>query len=504
LGFSDDDVPGEFAFFESRMHPEDRDLLLRAMTDHLKRQVPLDAVCRLQHRSGEYFWFRVRGQAAWDEHGRARRMAGSILDVHLTKRLEEELIRAKEAAIAASLSKSEFLANMSHEVRTPLTAILGYTELLLSSGATPEQSEALETIQRNGQHLLCVLNDILDLSKIEAGKLQVESVPCAPLELLHDVHEIMRVRADAKGLKLSLVVETDLPDVFHSDPTRLRQILLNLVSNAVKFTEVGEVQIRARYLPRDTRRGALSIDVIDTGPGMTAEHVAGLFTPFFQGDQAMARRHGGTGLGLAISRRLAEMLGGEIHVHSVPHCGSTFTLVVPLELPDGAQLVSAEEARRRRRQPPRAEPPPADLLQGVRVLLAEDGLDNQRLIAFVLRKAGAEVTVVSNGQEAVERCLGHDDATHAPRFDVVLMDMQMPQMDGYEATRLLRAEGYRGPIIALTAHAMSHDRQRCLDAGCDDYASKPVQRAELLKLVARYARAPRGIAPPEETAAASP
>ncbi len=502
LGFADEDVPGNFAFFESRIHPEDRDLLLRAMTDHLKRQVPLDAVCRLQHYCGEYHWFRVRGQAAWDEHGRARRMAGSILDINLTKRVEEELIRAKEAAVSASRSKSEFLANMSHEVRTPLTAILGYTEQLLDSNVTPEQSEALQTIQRNGQHLLCVLNDILDLSKIEAGKMQVESVPCAPLELLHDVCEMMRVRADAKGLLLSLVVESPLPEMFVSDPTRLRQILLNLVSNAVKFTEVGEVQIRARYAADDAQHGTLSVDVIDTGPGMTAEHVAGLFTPFFQGDQATARRHGGTGLGLAISRRLAEMLGGQIRVHSVPNCGSTFTLVLPLELPDGAKLISADEARSRHRPPPRTEPPHPDLLQGVHVLLAEDGPDNQRLIAFMLRKAGADVTVASNGRQAVELCLAPlDDAHGALRFDVVLMDMQMPEMDGYEATRLLRAQGYRGPIIALTAHAMSHDRQRCLDAGCDDYASKPVQRNDLLHLVARYARGASSVAASVEAAA---
>jgi PAS domain S-box-containing protein len=498
LGFADDEVPGNFAFFESRMHPEDRDLLLRAVSDHLKRQVPLDAVCRLQHRSGEYSWFRVRGQATWDEQGRARRMAGSILDVNLTKRIEEELIRAKEAAIAASLSKSEFLANMSHEVRTPLTAILGYTELLLGSGASPQQVEALETIQRNGQHLLGLLNDILDLSKIEAGKLSVESISCAPYELLYDVYDTMRVRSDAKGLILSLVVETDLPDRFHSDPTRLRQILINLVSNAVKFTEVGEVQIRARYVPRDAQSGTLSIDVIDTGPGMTAEHVAGLFTPFFQGDKALARHHGGSGLGLAISRRLAEMLGGDIRVHSVPQCGSTFTLVLPLQLPEGAQLLSPDVARARPRPRPSIEPPPADLLRGLRILLAEDGLDNQRLIAFVLRKAGAEVEVVGNGRQAVEACLAtsSEDSASSQPFDVVLMDMQMPHMDGYEATRLLRAEGYGGPIIALTAHAMSHDRQRCLEAGCDDYLSKPVRRNDLLHLVARYARGPRRDAPP--------
>jgi CheY-like chemotaxis protein len=375
---------------------------------------------------------------------------------------------------------------MSHEIRTPMTAILGFTELLLGDPSrqrlSPEQREAIETIQRNGNYLLGLINDILDLSKMEAGKLEIERTECSPGQVLSEVVALMRVRARAKNLSLELALGGPVPATIRTDPLRLRQILINLVGNALKFTEVGGVRVVARLL--DGPRPRLQVDVIDTGIGIGREQLARLFQPFAQADSSTTRQFGGSGLGLTISKRLAEMLHGDLTVTSVPGQGSTFRVSVatgPLEgvamqdrlVAEGAAAPAARSSGEN----------PVEL--GGRVLLAEDGPDNQRLIAHILKKAGAEVTVADNGRIAFEQAL---EAQQEGRpFDVVLMDMQMPEMDGYTATRALRERGYGGPIVALTAHAMSDDRQKCLDAGCDDFVSKPIHRKTLLELIAGFA-----------------
>jgi signal transduction histidine kinase/FixJ family two-component response regulator len=405
------------------------------------------------------------------------------------KRTTAELKKAQEAAQSASLAKSEFLANVSHEIRTPMTAILGFTDILLGNVAHPESVEAAKTIQRNGAFLLEIIDDILDLSKIEAGKLELEQVACSPRQILADVLALMRVRADAKGLGLEVAYEGPLPATVVTDPTRLRQILVNLVGNAIKFTETGSVRVVVQLIEGGRGQPMLRFDVIDTGIGINGDRVAKLFTPFTQGDSSMHRRYGGSGLGLTISKRLAEMLGGTITVASQPGVGSTFSATItPGSLDHMPLLAEVEHARE---TPASATVPPRTptRLHG-RVLLVEDGPDNQRLISFLLKKAGAEVTLAENGKVALEKALSvfprwrrrHTDQLE--EFDVILMDMQMPVMDGYEATRRLRSAGYRGPIIALTAHAMTDDRQKCLDAGCDDYITKPVNREQLLTVLA--------------------
>ncbi|MBX7164943.1 MAG: response regulator [Pirellulales bacterium] len=404
--------------------------------------------------------------------------------------LNVELEVAKATCEAASQSKSEFLANMSHELRTPMTAILGFTDVLLGNLDQEEDLEACRTIRRNGEHLLVLLNDILDLSKIEAGRMQVEELNCSPQEVLDDVIKLMRVRTDAKGLSLGIRYEGPIPERIVTDPTRWRQILVNLVGNAVKFTEVGGISLVVRLNDAAGPLPMLSVDIIDTGIGISDEKIGQLFQPFTQADASTSRRFGGTGLGLTISRRLAELLGGSIEVTSTAHVGSCFTVSISTGSLQGVALVDPHQAL----APAIVSQLPLPAVElPVRVLLVEDGPDNQRLISFLLKKAGAEVKLAGNGEQGVELAMasqegwGNQAENEDAAYDIVLMDMQMPIMDGYQATAELRRLGYAGPIIALTAHAMSHDRQRCLDVGCDDYLTKPIDRQALLEMVARYA-----------------
>ncbi|NLX14092.1 MAG: response regulator [Phycisphaerales bacterium] len=399
--------------------------------------------------------------------------------------LRETMIRAEEA----NRTKSEFLANMSHEIRTPMTAILGFTEVLqdyaVNELASPDLAKAVETIQRNGEHLLQIINDILDLSKVEAGKLCVETIRCQPVQAATEVISLMQARADAKGLDLNLEYTGAIPEYIQTDPTRLRQILFNLIGNAIKFTEAGAVRVRLRLRNDPGQEPSLQFDVVDTGIGLTAEQATRLFQPFMQADTSTTRRFGGSGLGLTISKRLAEMLGGTITVASSLGHGSTFSVTIATGSLEGVRMIEHPQygldptsSRSTANQDSSA---PVTLAS--RILLAEDGPDNQKLIAFILKKAGAEVTIAENGRIAVEQAMTAAD--NGQPFDVILMDMQMPVLDGYQATTELRRQNYTGPIIALTAHAMPKDREKCLLAGCDDYAAKPISRKELLETIHR-------------------
>ncbi len=411
-----------------------------------------------------------------------------LLDVHILLLAQSRLLelanetirKAKESAEAASIAKSQFLANMSHEIRTPLTAVLGFAENLLDSASEHDRRIAVKTILRNGEHLLEIINGILDLSKIEAGRLEIERLRVSPVQLAADVASIMRVRADAKNLPLLLKFDGPVPETILSDPTRLRQILLNLVGNAIKFTETGRVELAVTLTDDGTGRKQMEFKITDTGIGMTPEQSAKLFQPFTQADGSTTRKFGGTGLGLAISRPLARMLGGDVTLASVPGLGSVFTVIVdPGPLDSVRLLENPSEALAA--EPEFAVTDLSSVKLAARILLAEDSPDNQVLISNFLRKLGAEVRIAEDGRKAVDLALAA--AQSATPFDLVLMDMQMPELDGYEAARHLRAHGYQRPIIALTANAMGGDQQKCLDAGCNDYASKPIDRLRLVSQI---------------------
>ena len=394
----------------------------------------------------------------------------------------QELEQARSKAEAATESKSRFLANMSHELRTPMTSIIGFSESLMNDDPhlAAEQRAAVETIRRNGYYLLELINDILDLSKIEADKMRIERVECLLTQLVREVVELMSPRAAEKKLTLRVEYRSAVPQSIETDPTRLRQVLINLLGNAIKFTQRGEVRLIVG-IDLEAEGSPLRFDVVDTGIGISNEQMAVLFQPFTQADASTTRQFGGTGLGLSISRRLAQMLGGEITVASRAGQGSTFTLRTAIGDRTGVPYITPQTT---------SWPGGRAAVEGqasrleCRILLAEDGPDNQRLIAHLLRRAGATVEVVENGRQAVAAALG---AQPLPRpFDIILMDMQMPVMDGYTAVRQLRESGYTGPIVALTANAMAGDREKCLDAGCDDYAVKPIDRAVLFETLQRH------------------
>lgn len=410
--------------------------------------------------------------------------------INLNRKLES----AKDAAESASRAKSAFLATMSHEIRTPMTAIVGYADYLLEEGdvrqAPRERIEAINTIVRNGRHLVQLINDILDLSKIEANRLEVERIFCKPLAIVNDVVSLMRGRAEEKKLTLRSYTDGPVPEVIQSDPTRLRQILVNVVGNAIKFTEQGSVTVVVRHVV-DNSISSIQLEVVDTGIGLTRDQLDRLFQPFSQADMSMTRRFGGSGLGLCISQRFAEMLGGKIEVQSKPGKGTTFNISVATGNVESAMVVNTNDLKKSSEEDPYAvaEARRLNMQIAAKILVAEDGIDNQRLIAHLLRKAGADVMVVDNGALA---CEAIDAAAQGgEQFDIVLMDMQMPVLDGYAATRRLRSSGYELPIIALTAFAMTGDREKCVQAGCTDYLTKPLDRTVFLPLVAKYVETPK-------------
>jgi PAS domain S-box-containing protein len=507
-GETRDAVYADASHWLRAIHPEDRDGVTTALARVLE-QGRFECEYRILRRDGGIRWIYSRGFPVRDKNGNPYRLVGIADDVSDRKRAANELAAAKAAAEDANRAKSEFLANMSHEIRTPMTAIMGYADLSLEPGqGDSERLNRVNTIRSNAAHLLSVINDILDLSKIEAGEMRVERIECSPWQIVSEVASTMRVRAGEKKLHFDVRAVGLLPEMVHSDPLRLRQILINLVSNAIKFTSAGGVTMLvglaepSAEAPADNsapaaRSATLWFKIVDTGIGMSPDVVSRLFNRFAQADASTTRRFGGSGLGLTISRHLARMLGGDVRVDSEPGRGSTFSVDVDTGPLSGVRMLQYNETAQR----PTADGGEAMPTLRGRILLAEDGRDNRALLSHYLSKAGGDVTTAENGRIACD--LWRKAVEAGTPFDVILMDMQMPELDGYGATAALRSKACAAPIIALTAHAMAGDRDRCIACGCTDYLTKPVNVRQLLTTVARHLADVTASAPAAPASAAS-
>ena len=468
LGYEENEVENRTEEWEKRVHPEDLPRVRHELQQHLEHQVVYAAEYRIRAKDGSYKWVLARGQALWDEQGRPVRMVGAHTDITAHKLAEEKLKEAKRDAEAASQAKSDFLANMSHELRTPMTGVLGMIDLVLSTDLLPYQKEHLDIARSSAASLLSLLNDILDFSKVEACRLDLIPVVFSIRQCLAETVRMFDVRMHEKGLVLITDVKPEVPDALVGDPLRLRQVLVNLIGNALKFTDAGCVSVRVGLESQTSSEVILLFQVADTGIGIPAEKHGLIFEPFRQVDSSRTRVFNGTGLGLTISARLVRLMGGGISLESEIGKGSTFSFTVRLavanveasKLPSPAMAAAGAHSNER----------------SLRVLLAEDNIVNQKLIAELVKRDGHEIVVVGNGEQAVGE-------VGKGTFDLVLMDVQMPVMDGFDATAAIRraekTTSRHTTIVALTANAMKGDRQRCIEAGMDDYLSKPIDFAVL-------------------------
>ncbi|MEQ1704987.1 MAG: ATP-binding protein [Rickettsiales bacterium] len=484
LGYEGDEIKASYNEFESHLHPDDREKIKQEMKAHFEHNIPFNSECRLRKKSGDYCWFRAKAITVRDANNNPIRMVGSIRDITQRKAGEEKLreyaqqmeVKSKELAVAkeqaeqANNMKSEFLANMSHEIRTPMNAVIGMTSMLLESDMPAEQKQKLDLIHRSSEALLEIINDILDISKIEAGKMDLEPITFNLRNTILEITELFSARCNEKGIKILMQYVPATPEWVTGDVGRIRQVIINLVGNAIKFTYSGHVMISVKSTYVDSEKTHLHFEVTDTGMGIPEKIQKKLFEKFVQGDSSTTRKYGGTGLGLAICFRLVELMGGKIGVRSKENKGSTFWFELDLPLSD-AKLEEKKQVYNSEYKP-----------SGARILVAEDNFINQTMIKQMLGLLECTVEIANNGHEAVEM-------VRKNKYDLVLMDCMMPEVSGYEATRTIRQmdNGKNDiTIIALTANALQGDKQKCLDSGMNDYLSKPIKKQELQSMLAKW------------------
>ncbi len=456
--------------WEPMVHPEDVQRTVEAWTKAAMTKADYQCEHRILMKDGSYHWHLSRGTPLSDSEG--TRWFGTATDIHDQKIVEVELKAAKEEAERANRLKSAFLANMSHEIRTPLGAILGFTDLMRDPNLSAQEREDFaDIVNRNGEQLSAVINDILDLSKVEAGHISLEFSDADPTAIAVDVTSLLQVNADVKELKLQFMSDATTPKSVATDPTRLRQILTNVIGNAIKFTSAGSVQVRS--FGKD---GLTCIEVVDTGIGIPPEARERVFDAFVQADVTLSRKYGGTGLGLALSRQLARSMGGDVVITDSDVGKGTRFLISVADQPE-----KIPQDRKQQSKMAKNGEHGKEALKGIRTLVVDDSEDNRMLIGHFLKGVGAEVDFARNGLEGCRKAL-------TGAFDVVLMDIQMPEMDGYTATMKLRESGYNKPIVALTAHAMGEARKKCLQVGCSDHLTKPINVKALVSTVEKFGR----------------
>lgn len=473
LADEDDEIAGDLTLLiRSLVHPDDKEQVAKTIQEAVANDSKYQDRYRMLRRDGSIRWSFSSGRIRKNSAGRPVSITGILMDITEEEIARQQIQEAKLIAESANAAKSQFLANMSHEIRTPLGAIMGFVSLLKDEGLSRHDRDGfISVVERNSSQLLRIIDDILDLSKVEAGMMVIEEIDFALPELLTDFSSLMGFTAREKGILFVLKALTPLPRLMTSDPMRIRQILMNVVGNAIKFTDSGRVELNVSCL-----NNRLEFEVKDTGRGITREQEEGLFQPFSQADTSITRKYGGTGLGLVLTRRLAEAMGGSFKLReSKVGVGSVFVAEMKVIVAKDAELISGLGFT----PDPVRTAVSLGQLADIKVLLVEDSPDNQALISFFLSRAGARVEIASDGQQGRQKASAHV-------YDIVLMDVQMPVLDGISAVRLLRADGYKVPVIALTAHAMKEERIRCLQAGYTDFLSKPVTREDLIEIILRH------------------
>nr|BFD65372.1 hypothetical protein HAGR004_03940 [Bdellovibrio sp. HAGR004] len=481
LGLTPENVVPSYALFRSLIHPEDLPLFDKALAEAHKNITPFQVDLRMKKDANELIWVRCKGRTEYDDYGNALYMYVTTQDITELRRVEQSLIATKNEALKSSQAKSEFLAQMSHEIRTPMNAIMGMAELLKETKLDADQQYYVTIFCKAGEVLMALINDILDLSKIEAGEVSIENIPFDLKKILSDLEDMVKPRAQEKGLQCSCEIAPGVSPYLMGDPTKLRQVLINLIGNSIKFTNKGHVRVLIGKNP--SKKDTLLISVSDTGIGIPEEKQNVIFQKFSQADNSITRKYGGTGLGLAISKSLVELMGGQIWFKSKPGGGTTFFFTIPYR----EQIYNPVTHKPLAMKTPEltfAQPKVRDPNKKIRILIADDTEDNRTLFTHYLKNEPYEIIEAENGLQAI-------DQVKSGEFDIVFMDVQMPEMDGYAATDRIR-EWERTehkspvPIIALTAHALSEDRQKSLKAGCNDHIAKPFKKDTLLGVINKY------------------